>query len=113
MASCSISAAPAAAGHKFYPRTRCAHCGAARLDWLASARKGSVATFTVVHRAPSAGFRAEVPYVLALVDLDEQFRMMVNVRTPAPEAVRIGQRVEIVFERQPGGIALPQAVLSA
>ena len=62
---------------------------------------------TVVHRAPSAAFKADVPYAIALVDLDEGFRMLANVVGTAPETVRIGDRVRLVFEPR-GEVALPQ-----
>jgi uncharacterized OB-fold protein len=62
---------------------------------------------TVVHRAPSAAFRVDVPYAIALVDLDEGFRMLANVVDTDPAAVAIGTRVRLVFEQR-GEIALPQ-----
>ncbi len=61
-----------------------------RLGWRESARIGTVHTHTTVLRAPTAAFKRDVPYVIALVDLDEGFRMMMNVRGADPEAVRIG-----------------------
>ena len=60
------------------------------------------------YRAPNVSFQPDLPYVIALVDLDEGFRMMMNVRDCHPEAVQIGMRVEIVFEQQ-GEQKIPQA----
>jgi uncharacterized OB-fold protein len=48
-----------------------------------------------------------VPYAIALVDLDEGFRMMANVLGPDPESLTIGDRVRVVFETR-GDLALPQ-----
>jgi uncharacterized OB-fold protein len=48
-----------------------------------------------------------VPYAIALVDLDEGFRMMANVLGPDPESLAIGDRVRVVFETR-GDLALPQ-----
>ena len=92
---------------QFYPRVACARCGGRALEWRRSAGRGVVHAVTVVHRAPSAAFRADVPYTIALVDLDEGFRMMANVVGTAPETVAIGDRVRLVFERR-GELALPQ-----
>ena len=92
---------------QFYPRTLCVGCGGARLEWRASRGLGTVHAVTVVYRAPTAAFRAEVPYAIALVDLDEGFRMMANVVGGAPETVAIGDRVRLQWERR-GDAVLPQ-----
>ena len=59
---------------------------------------GTVYSFTVTHQNQAPGFREELPYVLAIVELDEGVRMMTNVVGCAPDAVRVGMRVEVVFE---------------
>lgn len=92
---------------QFYPRTRCAGCGGADLGWRDSRGLGTVHAVTVVHRAPTPAFARDVPYALALVDLDEGFRLMANVVGGDPETVAIGDRVRVVFERR-GEMALPQ-----
>ncbi len=84
---------------QFPPRRLCAHCGGTDIAWEKSAGLGTVHTFTVVHRAPSAAFRREVPYVIALIDLDEGFRIMTNLRgAEALTGAAIGARVRIGFE---------------
>lgn len=98
-----------ACGHaQFYPRSLCAACSATDLEWLPSSKRGTIHSFTVVQRAPTEAFKADVPYVLALVDLEEGFRMMLNVLGASPDQVRIGQPVRIVFEAR-GEERLPQA----
>jgi uncharacterized OB-fold protein len=57
-----------------------------------------VYSFTVTHQNQSPGFRDELPYVLALVELDEGPRLMTNVVGCAPDAVRIGMRVEVIYD---------------
>lgn len=92
---------------QFYPRALCAGCGGTDLEWRRSAGQGAVHAVTVVYRAPSEPFRADVPYAVALVDLDEGFRMMANVVGGDPERVAIGDRVRVLFETR-GEVALPQ-----
>jgi len=92
---------------QFYPRVLCAGCGATALEWRRSRGEGSIYTVTVVYRAPTPAFRGDVPYAIALVDLDEGFRMMTNVLGPDPESLAIGDRVRVVFEAR-GDLALPQ-----
>ena len=98
-----------ACGHvQFYPRSRCTGCHGQELTWEQSAGRGTIQTFTHVHRAPSEAFKPDVPYVLALVDLDEGFRMMLNVVNSNPDSLVIGTPVRIVFEPR-GDQMLPQA----
>ena len=92
---------------QFYPRSACASCGGTALEWRRSEGRGTLHAVTVVYRPPSAAFRLDVPYAVALVDLDEGFRMMANVVGGAPERVAIGDRVAVTFEQR-GEIALPQ-----
>jgi uncharacterized OB-fold protein len=97
---------------QFYPRQHCAACQGAQMEWSRSAGSATVYSHTTVYRAPTAAFKADVPYVIALVDVDEGFRMMVNVLGCDPAEVRIGTRVRIVFREAGGGIRLPQAEIA-
>ncbi len=101
-----------ACGHdQFYPRAHCLRCQGRDLDWIEAEPEGEVYSYTVVERAPTKAFRPDAPYVIALIDLADGFRMMMNVRECDPAAVEIGMKVKIVFERPDGGgQALPQAV---
>lgn len=87
---------PAAGKAVFYPRVICPFTGSNQLEWRVSSGLGTVYATTVVH--PRAG----APYNVALIDCDEGFRLMSRVEDIAPEAVRIGMRVEFRVHR-PGG----------
>ena len=76
--------------------SRCRHCHGAELSWITAQGGGSIASFTIVRRAPSPGLRGEVPYGLALVDLDEGARVMARLAGEA-ESWRIGGRVRLCF----------------
>lgn len=96
-------------GHtQFYPRALCVKCESRDLDWREAEPKGTVHSFTIVHRAPTPAFREDSPYVLALIDLEDGFRMMMNIVNCDPETVSIGMKVGIVFEDRDGQ-KLPQA----
>lgn len=71
----------------FPPRLVGPGSGNTRLEWRISQGRGTVHATTMVH------VRGEPPYNVALVDLDEGFRMMARVEPPAGGTVRIGQRV--------------------
>ncbi len=87
---------------QFYARNACVHCHGRELTWQVAAGGGRVASFSVIHRAPIAAFAGDVPYVLALVDLDEGFRFMCNVLRCDPATVRIGMPVRVCFESRVG-----------
>lgn len=92
------------------PRRFCGACQSADLEWRDSEKRGVVASFSIVHRGPSAAFRGHTPYVLALVDLVGGMRLMLNVLGDDRERTEIGDAVEIVFEaRGDEGFLMPQA----
>src|SRR5258708_4223018 len=74
--------------HVFYPRSLCPHCGGVNLKWVTVSGRGTVYSFTVVHRAP-AEFQADAPYVVALVELEEGVRMFSRLVAGGPSAVRV------------------------
>ncbi len=83
---------PVAGRAVFYPRVVAPGTGAGPLEWRTSAGLGTVYSTTTVH------VRGEPPRNVALIDLDEGFRMMSRVEGMEPDAVRIGMRVRVRFQ---------------
>ncbi len=79
---------PSANAAVFYPRVIAPRSGADDLEWRVSKGLGTVHATTVVH--PQNG----EPYNVALIDIDEGFRMMSRVEDLPPKAVKIGMRVK-------------------
>jgi len=52
-------------------------------------------------------FATDAPYLVAIVELEEGVRVLSGLRDIAPEALRLDLPVEVVFEAQPEGGALP------
>lgn len=92
---------------QFYPRSVCTACGASALGWMEAVGTGVVKSFTVIRRAVSPAFEPDLPYIVALIALTEGPTMMANVVGCAPEAVAVGLRVVVAFERR-GEVAIPQ-----
>lgn len=84
--------------HFFYPRELCPHCHSAAVEWTRASGRGTIYTFTIARRPAGPAFKPDVPYVVALVELDEGPRLMTNIVAADVEKVRIGQKVEAVFE---------------
>lgn len=79
----------------FFPRLVCPFTGSTQLAWRVSAGLGQVHATTVVY--PREGD----PYNVALIELDEGFRMMSRVEGLPPGEVAIGQRVRVQFRAVP------------
>ena len=72
----------------FFPRLVAPGTGSGRLEWRISKGLGTVHATTVVHS------KDKPPYNVALIDIDEGFRMMSRVEGLDPMQVRIGMRVK-------------------
>ena len=90
-----------------YPRGVCARCWGTALDWVPSAGRGTVYTFTVVHRSQTPGFKERVPYVLAYVQLAEGVQVLTNLVGCDPAAVTVDMPVQVAFEDVSGEVSLP------
>jgi uncharacterized OB-fold protein len=89
------------------PRVRCAVCGSGAIEWMRASGSGSVHTFTIVRQTSEPYFAARLPYVVAMIDLDEGARLMGNVVGCSVDAVRIGMRVAVSFVDAGDGVAIP------
>jgi uncharacterized OB-fold protein len=84
--------------HHHYPRLACPHCGSDDLEWITASGRGTLHSFTVVRQNGIPPFHEQVPFVVGLVDLDEDgARFVAQLPDVAPEDARIGMRVRAVF----------------
>ena len=92
---------------QYPPDVVCHHCGSRDLSYAESKGRGSIYSFAIYERTLMAGF--EVPYVLALIQLDDHpgVRMMTNVVDTPFERLRVGLDVECIFEAR-GSWRIPQ-----
>lgn len=73
----------------FYPRAVAPKTGSANLEWRVSKGLGTVYATTVVF------YKGEPPLNVAMIDLDEGFRMMSRVEDIDAMQVKIGMRVKL------------------
>ena len=78
------------------------------LKWLTSAGRGRIYTFAVSHRPPWPGWHGKVPYILAIVHLEEDFYMFSEIVDCDPDEVSVGMSVEVTFERVGETVVLPK-----
>lgn len=113
---------------RYPPTTACPWCASPDARWVPVEGRGTVHSYTEVHHAIQPAFKATLPYLVLLVDLDTQkgkpsaqeaLRVVGNLVTPdgklaPPELVRrigIGSRVRMVFTDIAPDLALPQWTL--
>lgn len=92
----------------FMPRYVCPKCWSDDLSWIEASGKGKVHSFSIIRRASDPAFAPLVPYVVALIDLEEGPRMMANILGPDAADVAIGDSVDVFFEDRGGGTKVPQ-----
>jgi uncharacterized OB-fold protein len=88
------------------PGPVCPRCTSLRWDTLESQGRGSVYSFVVNHHPQAPGF--EYPLVVALVELDEGFRLVGGIAGVDPPDVSIGMPVQAEFFSAVEGVALPR-----
>ncbi len=93
----------------YYPRLRCPFCQGNDLEWLTCTGRGKVHTFTIVRQNANPWFKRVVPYVVAIVELDDAgIQMMTDLVKCPLEKARIGLPVKVVFEPISPDISLPR-----
>jgi uncharacterized OB-fold protein len=91
----------------FPPSRRCVHCLSADFAWAESRGAGRIYSFVVFHRVYHPAFEQDVPYTVAIVELDEGPRLIANIVGTPPDDVRCDMRVRVVFEER-GEHTIPQ-----
>jgi uncharacterized OB-fold protein len=82
------------------------------VEWVQASGRGTIYSFTVIRQNFSRSFKHLLPYVVALVDLDEGPRLMTNLVGSEPVDIRIGATVQVRFEPVSDEAALPLFVLA-
>ena len=80
-----------------YPRPFCPHCWSEDVHPIPATGAGTLYTYSTVYVNDLAPFRERLPYVAALVELDEGPRLMTTIEGAEPEGLRVGMRVDAVF----------------
>ncbi|MGX7680172.1 Zn-ribbon domain-containing OB-fold protein [Jatrophihabitans sp. DSM 45814] len=100
---------------RFPPSPFCFNCTHQEVEMVQVSGAGSVYTFTVARHAVVPMLAPYVPYVVAVVELDDApgVRMIVNIVESDPEAVEIGSKVSLVWDDVDEETTIPRFTLSA
>jgi uncharacterized OB-fold protein len=86
-----------------YPRRYCPTCLGENLEFRASAGTGEIYTLSVQEAGPPTGFADKLPFVLAVIRLDEGVQLMSNIIGDDRLSAKIGDRVFVDFETAEDG----------
>jgi len=93
----------------FYPRIACTNCFSDNLEWVQSSGKGTIYSYTVVESNCPSAFVGDLPFVIAIVKLQEKgVQMLSNIVGCDPKEVRCDMPVEVLFEKLTDDISLPK-----
>ena len=90
----------------FYPRAICPHCHSDELEWIVASGRGTIYTYTVAHQG-FGQFAEDVPFVVALIELEEGVRIMSRIVDAPRERVTIGAEVSVTFRAIGEELTLP------
>jgi uncharacterized OB-fold protein len=97
----------------FYPREVCPQClSSDSLSWRESTGAGTIYAASVQEKPANPLMADRVPYVVALVELDDGIRLMSNVINCEPYDATVGKPVRLAWEELSDGRHLPQFELS-
>jgi len=93
---------------QYYQQAVCRGCGGEALTHRPASGHGTVHSFSVVHRAPGPAFKADVPYAVLLVELEEGPRMISTYTGGQPDDVTFGMKVTLALENVTDEVVLPR-----
>jgi hypothetical protein len=91
-----------------FPKPFCSGCLGTNLQWRQSSGHGRLFSFTVTVAAAPTEFADSTPYILAIVKLDEGFKLMTNIVECDFNRLQCDIPVEVTFEQVTDEITLPK-----
>lgn len=95
--------------YQFPPSVLCERCTSREVVPVAVSGRGSIYAFTILRQAFLPDFAENLPYAIALVELDDApgVRLMTNIVEADVDQLSVGDPLEVVFEPRGDG-AVPQ-----
>jgi uncharacterized OB-fold protein len=89
----------------FRPEIACPHCLSQNWTWIESSGRGTLYSFSLVHRPPTKAFKA--PFIFAAVDVEEGWSMFSNLIDLEETEARIGMALQVAFHPLADGLHVP------
>lgn len=93
---------------RFIARARCDVCRSPRHSWVAASGRATIVSYAVMHQRYHPAFFDELPYPLAVVELEEGPRFITSLVGVEGKPLKAGMAVKAVFEEVGEGVVLPK-----
>jgi uncharacterized OB-fold protein len=91
----------------FYPRPFCPTCWSTNVEWMEASGRATLYTWSVVHRNDLPPFGDRVPYVAAVVELEEGPRMITNVVESEFDSLEVGMALRVAYQPISDDVTIP------
>jgi uncharacterized OB-fold protein len=92
---------------RHYPRPMCSECHSMDAHWTETTGFGAIYSWTESHHPFHFGLKAETPYILVTVTLDEGVRIQTKLLDAKVEDLKLDQKVKVVFAQETDDLVLP------
>ncbi len=86
----------------------CPACYSKKTEWIKASGKGIVYSYTVYHQVFHPAFEEDIPYVTAIIELEEGPHFLSNIVGCDPEEVCCDMPVEVTWEDVDENYSLPK-----
>ena len=90
------------------PYLYCTHCLSDNLEWIEASGKGKLYAYAINYYMVPFPFWDDMPYVVAMIDLQEGVRMISNLVECDPKELKNGMELEVVFHEVSPEFTLPK-----
>jgi len=82
----------------FPPFPTCTKCLSTNVNWVNTSGKGNVFSFIVYHQGWLPGYKEDLPYNCAIIELEEGVRFINNLVDMDNKDIKVGMPVQVTFE---------------
>jgi uncharacterized OB-fold protein len=92
--------------YQFYPRLYFMQCSSQTLQWVVAHGRGVIYSYTIIYQNKSPEFVHEIPYSVAIVQLEEGPRLLSNIVDVDATQLQVDLSVALVFDQVTDAITL-------
>ena len=90
------------------PCILCPQCLSQETQWIEAGGRGTIYTFAVYHQAFHPAFQNKLPYVTAIVELNEGPMLLTNIVGCSPDSLECEMPVQVIWDDVSDEFSLPK-----